>query len=350
MPSNFKPKPYLLICLLLTTAACHSSQQVTETRDSIAAFDDFVEVTLIDVPHQQSQDVFKRIRHQIDYMQFAFHPWKAGPLGRTNEMLAAAGKFSANPSVIPLVIKAQRLSRKSQGLFNPAIGNLTQLWGFHNDFPPEGPPPAATAIHKLVIQHPSMRDITVSGVSMDNTNPSVRLDLSGIVKGYTLDFVMARLRREGVRDARIDANGDTKVLGRHGAKPWHIRIRDPRDNKVIAGLDVRDGEGVFTSDDDENYYDYHGKHYCNIIDPRTGYPAQGTRSVTVINRNGALADAASTALFVAGPRCWPAIARDMGVDLVMLIDTRGTIYMTPQMRKRVAFEKQVKEVKVVPLS
>lgn len=343
-------KRYLLFCLLLSTAACHSPRKMVETRDSIMAFGDFVQVTLVNVPAQQRKPILKGIRREIDYMQIAFHPWKAGPLGRTNELLAAAGKFTANPSVIPIVIKSQHLSAQSHGLFNPAIGNLVQLWGFHNDFPPEGPPPAATVIHKLVAQHPSMQDIRVSGVLMDNTNPAVRLDLSGVARGYTLDFIMARLQREGVHNAMIDANGDLKVLGQHGDRPWHIGIRDPRGNGVIASLNARDGEGVFTSGDYQNYYDYHGKRYCNIIDPRTGYPAQATRSVTVINHDGALADAAATALFVAGPQHWPEVAKDMGIKLVMLIDEQGVIYMTPQMRRRITLEKPVKEVKVVPLS
>ncbi|MEJ2360589.1 MAG: FAD:protein FMN transferase [Gammaproteobacteria bacterium] len=347
MSSNFKL--ILLLCLLLPLAACHPAKKMVTTTDSIMAFGDFVQVTLITVPRQDQRAILKRVEDEMNYMQTAFHPWKTGPMGRTNQLLAAAGKFSANPSVIPLVRKAQRLAKESQGLFNPAIGNLVQLWGFHADFPPQGPPPAPGAIQKLVRQHPRMQDISISGIRMDNTNPAVRLDLSGIAKGYVLDFVMTRLQAEGVHDAMIDANGDLKVLGQHGNRPWHIGIRDPRGNGIIASLDARDGEGVFTSGDYENYYDYDGKRYCNIIDPRTGYPADKTRSVTVINRDGALADAAATALFVAGPKQWPGIASDMGVKLVMLIDSQGVIYMTPQMRKRITLEKAGKEVNVVSL-
>jgi len=320
-----------------------------ETRDSITAFGGFVTVTLVNVPQQNRQPILKRINDEIKYMQYAFHSWQAGPIGRTNELLAAAGKFTANPSVVPILIKSQQLAKQSHDLFNPAIGKLVDLWGFHDDFPPEGPPPAATDIAALVKQQPSMRDLNIHGIRIDNSNSAVKLDMGGIAKGYALDVVIKTLKAEGVRDALVDADGDLRVLGRHGSKPWHIGIRDPRGKGVIASIDARDGEAVFTSGDYLHYYEFQGKRYNHIIDPRTGYPADKTRSVTVICDDGARADAAATALFVAGPQQWPATAKDMGVDLVMLIDNTGAIYLTPNMRARLKLEIPAQKLRVVPL-
>jgi len=341
---------YVLVGLLvLTITACHSHTKVAETKDTILAFGTMVEVTLLDVPRQDSQAILKRINDEITYMHYAFHAWKPGPIGRTNQLLAAAGEFTANPSVVPLLIKAQRLARESHNLFNPAIGKLITLWGFHDDFPPEGPPPDDAAIQSLVKQHPSMSDLTINGIRISNTNPAVKLDLGAIAKGYAVDFVIDTLKAEGIKNALINAGGDLKVLGQHGDRPWHIGIRDPRGDGVIASTDVHDGEAMFTSGDYENYYEYQGKRYHQILDPRTGYPADKTRSVTIIARDGALADAAATALFVAGPSQWLAIAKDMGITQAMLIDAHGVIYMTPQMHKRIKLEKPSKDVRVVDL-
>jgi thiamine biosynthesis lipoprotein len=78
-----------------------------------------------------------------------------------------------------------------------------------------------------------------------------------------------------------------------------------------------------------------GRRYHHILDPRTGYPVTGTRSVTVIHDNAGTADAAATALFVAGPERWHEIARSMDIKYVMLIDSEGHIVMNPAMQNRI---------------
>lgn len=312
-------------------------------------FGTLVEVTLIDIPEKDKQAVLKRINDDLEYLHFAFHAWKPGPLGRTNQLLETSAEFTANPSVIPLISKAKTLAEQSHELFNPAIGKLLKLWGFESDTPPEGPPPDATAIAALVQEHPSMRDIIINGIRMRSTNPAVKLDMGAIAKGYALDIVMRDLKSIGVNNAIVNAGGGIKAIGQHGDRLWHIGIRDPRGEGAIAGIDLRDGESVSTSGDYERFYDYHGKRYCHIIDPRTGYPADRTRSVTVIHKDGTLADAASTALFIAGPGQWPSIAKGMGINQVMFIDSNGVVSVTPQMQQRIKFEKPIKELKVTSL-
>jgi thiamine biosynthesis lipoprotein len=95
---------------------------------------------------------------------------------------------------------------------------------------------------------------------------------------------------------------------------------------------------VFTSGDYERFFEHEGQRYHHIIDPRSGYPAGAVVSATVIHPVAATADAAATALFVAGPDAWPAIARQMGVKYVMLVDREGRIHMNPAMQTRLTFE------------
>ena len=140
-----------------------------------------------------------------------------------------------------------------------------------------------------------------------------------------------------IHNAIINTGGDLSVSGTHGNRPWRIGIRHPRKEAAIAWLEASDNESVFTSGDYERYYMHKGKRYHHILDPRTGYPAQGSSSVTVIHDNAAEADAAATALFVAGPQYWHSIALSMGIRYVMLIDTEGTIHMNPAMVERIHF-------------
>ena len=91
------------------------------------------------------------------------------------------------------------------------------------------------------------------------------------------------------------------------------------------------------------------QHLHHIIDPRTGYPAKGTQSVTVLHKNAATADAAATALFIAGPTQWVEIAKSMNIKYVLLIDENGKVHISKAMLERIKFEQQREIVETVKL-
>jgi thiamine biosynthesis lipoprotein len=103
----------------------------------------------------------------------------------------------------------------------------------------------------------------------------------------------------------------------------------------VASLDVKDGECVLTSGNYERYRQHNGIKYAHIIDPRTGYPVTHVASATVVHPDGGLADAAATALSVAGPDSWRKIAQQMSLNQVMLVDESGTIHLTDELRSRI---------------
>ena len=328
----------ITFALLLLASGCQQAPR--EYKQTLLVFGTLLNITLRDIDKPLAQKSIEQIRQDLDFMHEAWHPWKPGPLGRTNALLATGGWFSANPSVLPVIEKGRELARISDNLFNPAIGQLIALWGYHQDEPPKGPPPTKAAIEQELAQHPRMSDIEFDGLRMRSRNPAVQLDFGAMAKGLAIDRIIDYLRTQGIRNAIINAGGDLKVLGSHGDRPWRIGIRHPRPDsdkqgEVLAALDVNDGESVFTSGDYERFYEYEGRRYHHIIDPRSGYPADQTTSVTVIHTDAATADAAATALFVAGPADWQAIARKMQLRYVMLVDKNGQIIMTPAMAKRI---------------
>ena len=336
---------FLWPLFVLLLAAC--SRPPAEQHDSQLVFGTLVDVTLYGVDDATAQQAFRQLREDFKLMHFMWHPWKPGPLGRTNELLALQAPFSANPSILPLIEKSLPLTQASDHLYNPAIGKLLDLWGFHSDEPPKGPPPDPQAIAALVAANPRLEDIEIQGVVMRGTNPAVKLDFGAMAKGLAIDRGIEALKALGVRHGVINAGGDLKVIGRHGERPWRVGIRHPRGEGVLAVLDVNDGEAVFTSGDYERYFVWEGKRYHHILDPRTGYPAEGTQSVTVIHPDAATADAAATALFVAGPTLWPKIARQMGIEEVLLVDAQGEIHMTPAMQARARFARKPETVHLV---
>lgn len=333
----------LLITLLFSLVLVGCQPEPQEHKTTMMVFGTLVTITLWDVEEEKANQAISAVAEDLSFMHEAWHPWRPGPMGRMNQLLGMTGEFTGNISVMPLIEKSRKLAKQSHGLFNPALGKLIGLWGFHQEDLFANFPPSQEEIDELLAQNPQLSDIQVDNVRISNDNPAVRLDMGAIAKGEAVQRSIDYLQSVGIENAMVNAGGDLMAIGRHGDRPWRIGVRHPRkkcddENQaecVIARLDVRDHEAVFTSGDYERYFEYGGKRYHHILDPRTGYPADQTTSVTVIHHDGATADAASTALFIAGPDKWPQIARDMGIEHVMLIDKQGVVHLTPAMAGRI---------------
>ena len=324
----------LLTSLVLLLPAC-SKERIPEYKHTIFVFGTLIEITLFDTTEAIANQAFDRLERDFHDYHARWTPWEESDLSRINTSIAAGKRVAVPPSVLPLVTASQQLYTKSDGLFNPAIGRLINLWQMHRHDEPGISPPDDVQINHLLQQDPKMSDLRIDGTWLDSSNPAVQLSLGAFAKGYAIDLALQYLQSRGIANAVINAGGDLRVIGRHGQRPWRIGIRHPRENGVIAWLDAKARESIFTSGDYERYYMHEGRRYHHILDPRTGYPASGTRSVTVIHDNAGTADAAATALFVAGPDRWHEIARSMGVKYVMLIDADGHIHMSPAMQKRI---------------
>lgn len=349
MRNFYLKRIFILLAVVFILSACQQQSRTQEQRDNFLVFGTIISVTLIDVDDKTAEEAFRHIREDLKVMHRVWHVWEPGPLMRTNQLLQYTEDFSAAPSVLDLIRTSKQLAIKSQHLFNPAIGKLIGLWGFHSNKQPESPP-SDQDIQELLKQNPTLENITIKGIRVSNNNPAVKIDLGGVAKGFAIDRLLNYLKQKGIHNALINTGGDLKVIGTHGKRPWKIAIRDPRFNftntktqklSVVASLELNDNEAAFTSGDYERYFENkknNDKHFHHIIDPRTGYPAKGTQSVTVLHNDAATADAAATALFIAGPTQWTEIAKSMGIKHVLLIDENGDIHISSAMKKRIKFE------------
>ncbi len=329
----------LLVVLLLSLLATACSKHEKEVfHDQFFAFGTLIDLTLYGVDPAIATKAGEQLEQDFDAMHGRWHAWQASALTAINDQLADRQTAQADASTLPLISEANRLSQLSNGLFNPVIGQLVALWGFHDNPLPIGTLPNKQDITALLAQLPSADDISIEGNRISSRNPAARYDLGAFAKGYAIDRAIERLRGMGVENAIINAGGDLRAIGRHGDRPWQIGIRHPRQPAILASVEIEGDSSVFTSGDYERFFEVDGKRYHHIIDPRSGYPADRTASVTVIHRDAATADAAATALFVAGPDGWQALASRMGIRLVMLVDTHGVIHMNPAMRPRIRFE------------
>ncbi len=334
MKFSFFTSPLLLLSLIIT--ACQPS--TGEFKHSSLYFGTLIDITLYDVSREQADNIFNALDRDFEYFHNTWTPWAPSSVTRVNTLIPTGAEFSVGPSVIPLIQQAQTIADASDHLFNPAIGHLINLWQFHKHEEPEIHPPSDVHIRELVKQNPRLTDLHLNGIRMSSSNPAVQLNFGAFAKGYAIDLSMAYLKSQGVQHAIINTGGDLKAIGQHGKRPWRIGIQHPRRPGIVASLETQGEESIFTSGDYERYYIHNNKRYHHILDPRTGYPAAHSQSVTVIHHNSALADAAATALFVAGPDEWYALAKKLKLTQVMLIDQQGQIHLSPEMHNRITIK------------
>ena len=335
---HFHLRFFVFFCLFLTLlSACSRPARVYQQH--ILALGTLVDISIYGVDNSKAQAAAAAITREMQAVTQHWHAWKPGRLMQINQQLQAGKAVTLSSSESQIMQEAMALSKQSNYLFDPAIGKMVALWGFHRDVRPDNtPPPSQAAIQALLQQHPSMADLTLKNHVLRSRNPAVQLDFGGFAKGIAIDRGIAALQQFGIHNAIVNAGGDMRVIGSKGGQPWRIGIRRPRAGGVIASIKMQGDESIYTSGDYERFFIYHGHRYHHIIDPRTGMPAPGVTSVTVVHTDAALAEAADKALFIAGPAGFAAMAARLGITQAMLIDSHGTVYMTPAMAKRIHFE------------
>lgn len=317
---------YAACLAALVLAACQSAPD--PIYDRFPALGTLVEVVIF-APPGRVDAALRDLREALDRASKDWHGWGDGELARYNDALATRPDTPAPKTLATLLERATTLGALSGGFFEPRIGALTELWGFHMTERLPGPPPSAEDI-----------------VRWREGGLPVRWDLGGFAKGVAVASAIDLLQAHGIEHALVNAGGDIAVLGKHRGRAWRIGVRDPRGTGILGGLELQDGEVVFTSGDHERGFEWDGHHHHHILDPRTGRPTQGTASVTVVHHDAAVADAAATALVVAGDG-WAATARDMGLHFVMRVRTDGAVELLPAMAERLQFETHVPSRRVM---
>ena len=129
------------------------------------------------------------------------------------------------------------------------------------------------------------------------------IDFGGIAKGYTGQKLAELFQEYGVSSALVSLGGNIQAIGtKPDGNSWKVGIRDPKGGQqdYIGVLSV-ENQAVVTSGGYERYFEENGETYIHIINPRTGYPADGDLlSVTIVSKDGTLADGMSTALYIMG--------------------------------------------------
>ncbi len=343
-------KQLLASLLALLLAACGRPVPVAQ---EAFVFGTRVEVQVWGAPEAEAHAALGEVLREFDRLHRSYHAWQPSELTALNAAFTAGKPHEVSPELAQFVRTAQELAKRCDYLFDPSLGRLIALWGFHtDDFKPALPDPEA--LKALVASKPSSADLVIEGNTLSSKNAAVALDFGGYLKGVALDRAAAVLKVRGIRNALINIGGNVLALGSKGDTPWRVGIRHPRielaGEGVLATLELRDGEAIGTSGDYQRYFELEGRRYSHLIDPRTGEPAQGTQAVTVLIPPGPDAglrsDVLTKPLFIASDR-WRELARRLEVTQVLRVDALGRIFITPALQSRLQFEQENLNVKLV---
>jgi len=195
---------------------------------------------------------------------------------------AEAGPVKVSEELFRLLDLCIRYSRESEGAFDITVGPLMKVWGFYKG---TGRFPHRAEI-RGALSSVGYRNVQLDPVSrtVRFLKPGVNLDPGGIGKGYTVDRMAEILKSKGVHSGLISAGSSSiYAIGTPpGEKGWKVSVRHPKDSRrTVQDFYLKD-ESMSTSGNYEKFFVANGKLYSHIMDPRTGYPAQGMLSVSVI--------------------------------------------------------------------
>ncbi|MBL7768911.1 MAG: FAD:protein FMN transferase [Flavipsychrobacter sp.] len=246
---------------------------------------------------------------------------------RINEM-AGISPVEVSAEMIGLIQRAQRISALTQGAFDLSYGSIDKrFWNFDQTM--KTLPDAAVA-------RKAVRLINFRNIEVDPLNRTVflkekgmRIGFGGIGKGYAADRAKEVLIKEGVTSGIVNASGDLTAWGKQeNGEPWTIGIADPNAaNHLFSYINITD-MSVATSGNYEKFVEINGKRYSHTIDPRTGMPVSGIKSVTIISPFAELSDALATPVMIMGAEIGLDMLNQMKQVAALIIDDSNRLKTT----------------------
>ena len=258
--------------------------------------DTVVTVKVYAPPSAHGQEVVARAFAEAKRVERIMDPYADGGELKTINDSEPGAWHRISPELRDVIERAGYFWNITGGAFDPTIAAVKWLWKFDEGGAVPSPESLAEALGTV-----GFDKIVLHGDSLSLGSAGTKLDPGGIAKGYIVDRMIAVLREGGCTAVLVNAGGDISSFGaKPGGEPWVIGLRHPRKDETLV-LDPMPFPTVATSGDYERYFIADGKRFHHILDPKTGYSADGCCSVTIWANAGIDADALATGVFVLGP-------------------------------------------------
>lgn len=239
---------------------------------------------------------------------------------------AGIGPVQVDAEVFELIRRSIAISQITQGAFDLTYGSIDRkLWNFDRSMALLPTPEQARSMVHLIDYRNIVLDTEHSTVYLKKKG--MRIGFGGIGKGYAAEKARKLLQDKGVPGGIINASGDLTAWGTQpSGKAWRIGIANPDSpENIFSYLDIS-GKAVATSGNYEKFVLIGGKKYSHTIDPKTGLPITGIKSVTVIGNNAEFADAMATPIAVMGIKAGLCLIDQIPALDCIIIDDDNTLY------------------------
>ena len=297
-------RPLACALLALTSAACSggATARAHAVERTGVAMGSELRLSAWTAEEQAAQAAFAAAFAEFERLEALMSVWRQGSdVLRIN---AAAGErpVAVGAEVREALRAAQQVSEWTTGKFDVTFGALADVWKFDAQDQDSTIPDADTIRRRLPLIDYRQIEVDDSAGTVFLRRKGMRIHLGGIGKGYAVGRAVQILRRAGLRDFMVQAGGDLYVAGRKDGRPWRLGINDPRGPSARSFATVELTDSTFsTSGDYARFFMKDGVRYHHLLDPATGQPARGCRSVTIVAGDPVVADGLSTGVFVLGP-------------------------------------------------
>lgn len=277
---------------------------------------------------------FAAVFAEVERLEALLSTWR--PESDVSRLNAAAGgaPVPVHADTRAVLRAAAQVSAWTDGTFDVTFGALAEVWKFDHDQDNRVPSAAEIAARVPRVDYRRVVIDEAAG-TVAITRPGVSVHLGGIGKGYAVDRAVAILRAAGLRDFMVQAGGDLYVAGTAGESPWRLGIQDPRGapDDPFAVLELSDAT-FSTSGDYERFFEQDGVRYHHLLDPATGQPARGTRSVTIVTKEALWADGLSTGVFILGPERGMALVERLPDVEAVIVTAEHQVLVSTGLRDR----------------
>jgi thiamine biosynthesis lipoprotein len=322
--------------IIFSLSGCTTRKQAFH--QTIAVFGTLVNITLYAEHQQQANQAFAAVNQRFSQIHHDWHAWeKGGLVSKINQAIADTRPIDIPSEVAEFIRLNQQLCSKTLGLFDPGIGQLVKLWGFHRDQFADNSSPHPDDVAKLLAQKPSILDIEWQGNQLFCSNVAVSLDFGASGKAYALDAATQSLAESGISQATIAIGGDIQVIGsKPDAEGWRVGINDPDDTRKAKHiLLLQDGEAICSSGTYQRFYTDRGKKITHIIHPHTGQPVTHHLHSSVLNSQAILAEVGALSQLIATEAQWQKIAQNLELSLYYRLSARQEESISPALAQRI---------------
>jgi thiamine biosynthesis lipoprotein len=276
---------------------------------------------------------------EIKRIEFMISSWTTTSETAAINRNAGIKPVKVSSELFHFIERCKGISKLTDGAFDISYASMDKVWKFDGSMT-KMPTPEAIKL--------SVAKVGYQNIILDKKDTTVFLKLKGmkigfgaIGKGYAADKAKALLVGMGVKAGVIDASGDMNTWGlQPNGKPWRIGITNPVNKEKVFSWFNLTNDAVVTSGSYEKYVKFNGVTYTHIIDPRTGYPAQGVYSATIFSKSAELSDALATSVFVMGVDTGINFINQLkGIECVMVDDHLKIHFSTGLKTKNISNEK-----------